>query len=229
VFTLAAFSQGTYRYRRNAHTRKLDLVYIQSVSGGGWTEDGDTTSTTLLVGIGTTAPAYSLDINGAINVNDYYLNTYLVIEDGANHIIFGNTGFYNTAAYGLGGTYYGVNIDGVDYLHLTAIIIAAQVALGDDGNTYAARMCAEYQATEGGKTYGDWYLPSKEELNLMYLNKAAIDATATANGGSAFASAYYWSSTENNANNVWVWTFGMGYQVSSSKLDATMVRAVRAL
>ncbi len=45
VFLLAAFSQGTYRYRRNAHTRKLDLVYIQSVSGGGWTEDGDTTST----------------------------------------------------------------------------------------------------------------------------------------------------------------------------------------
>ena len=78
----------------------------------------DTTSTNLLVGIGTTAPAYSLDINGAINVNDYYLNTYLVIEDGADHIIFGNTGFYNTAAYGLGGTYYGVNIDGADYLHL---------------------------------------------------------------------------------------------------------------
>lgn len=50
----------------------------------------------------------------------------------------------------------------------TAIIISAQVAIGDDGTTYAARICSELQITEGGKTYGDWYLPSKQELNLMY-------------------------------------------------------------
>ena len=47
----------------------------------------------------------------------------------------------------------------------TSIIIAAQVAIGDDGDTYAARICNELQVTDGGKTYGDWYLPSKEELN----------------------------------------------------------------
>ena len=47
----------------------------------------------------------------------------------------------------------------------TAIIIAAQVAIGDDGNTYAARSCNELEITERGKTYGDWYLPSKFELN----------------------------------------------------------------
>ena len=56
----------------------------------------------------------------------------------------------------------------------TSIIIAAQVAIGDDGSTYAARICNELQVTEGGKTYGDWYLPSKEELNLMYQNKIKI-------------------------------------------------------
>ena len=80
----------------------------------------------------------------------------------------------------------------------TSIIIAAQVAIGDDGSKYAARICNELQITEGGKTYNDWYLPSKEELNLMYQNKATIDATATSNGGSGFASAYYWSSTESS-------------------------------
>ncbi len=53
----------------------------------------------------------------------------------------------------------------------TSVIIAAHVAIGDDGSTYAARICNELQVTEGGKTYGDWYLPSKEELNLMYQNK----------------------------------------------------------
>ena len=110
----------------------------------------------------------------------------------------------------------------------TSIIIAAQVAIGDDGSTYAARICNELQVTEGGKTYGDWYLPSKEELNLMYQNKATIDATAGVNGGSGFASAYYWSSTEFNNNNAWGQNFANGAQLTSLKTNADRVRAVRA-
>ncbi len=111
----------------------------------------------------------------------------------------------------------------------TSIIIAALVAIGDDGSTYAARICNELQITEGGKTYGDWYLPSKEELNLMYQNKATIDATAVANGGSSFASVYYWSSTEHNISSVWVQIFDSGMHGNSSKNTTTnRVRAVRA-
>jgi len=110
----------------------------------------------------------------------------------------------------------------------TSIIIAAQVAIGDDGSTYAARICNELQVTEGGKTYGDWYLPSKEELNLMYQNKATINATAMANGGSGFASAYYWSSTENSNNGAWRLDFGFGGQGSYNKSLTFRVRAVRA-
>ncbi len=110
----------------------------------------------------------------------------------------------------------------------TSIIIAAQVAIGDDGSTYAARICNELQVTEGGKTYDDWYLPSKEELDLMYQNKATIDATAGVNGGSGFASASYWSSTENNNNYAWNQFFGFGAQSSSAKNGTDRVRAVRA-
>ena len=110
----------------------------------------------------------------------------------------------------------------------TSIIIAAQVAIGDDGSTYAARICNELQVTEGGKTYGDWYLPSKEELDLMYQNKATIDATAGVNGGSGFASAYYWSSTEYNFGNAWIRNFGNGYQNGLAKSSTIYVRAVRA-
>ena len=113
----------------------------------------------------------------------------------------------------------------------TSIIIAAQVAIGDDGNTYAARICNELQITEGGKTYGDWYLSSKEELNLMYQNKATIDGTATAgtNGGSGFASASYWSSTESNGSSPWIQYFGSNiFQNSINKSNARRVRAVRA-
>ena len=110
----------------------------------------------------------------------------------------------------------------------TSIIIAAQVAIGDDGSTYAARICNELQVTEGGKTYGDWYLPSKEELDLMYQNKATIDATAGVNGGSGFASAYYWSSTEVNNGNAWLQYFDGGFQYYSYKDNTYRVRAVRA-
>ena len=109
----------------------------------------------------------------------------------------------------------------------TSIIIAAQVAIGDDGNTYAARICNELQVTEGGKTYGDWYLPSREELDLMYQNKATIDATAGANGGSVFGN-YYWSSTEFNNFNAWGRGFVLGDQNGYSKHSSNRVRAVRA-
>jgi len=110
----------------------------------------------------------------------------------------------------------------------TSIIIAAQVAIGDDGSTYAARICNELQITESGIIYGDWYLPSKYELNMMYANKATIDATATANGGSAFATYYYWSSTEHGNNFAWDQDFGSGGKGIYSKNGMDRVRAVRA-
>ncbi len=110
----------------------------------------------------------------------------------------------------------------------TSIIIAAQVAIGDDGSTYAARICNELQITEGGKTYSDWYLPSKEELNLMYQNKTTIDVTAGANGGSSFATNNYWSSTELSDFVAWVQLFQNGLQYSGSKSGTFNVRAVRA-
>jgi len=110
----------------------------------------------------------------------------------------------------------------------TAIIIAAHVAIGDDGTTYAARICNELQITEGGKTYGDWYLPSREELMLMYQNMANINATATAHGGTEFVSAFYWSSTEVNNGVSWIVSFTSGGVSMYTKSGTNYVRAARA-
>ena len=110
----------------------------------------------------------------------------------------------------------------------TAIIIAAQVAIGDDGGTYAARICNELQIAVGGKTYGDWYLPSKEELDLMYTNKVKIDATAVLNGGVVFSNELYWSSTEEDSNIAWGQSFGDGGHYYTTKHYQIRVRAVRA-
>ena len=103
----------------------------------------------------------------------------------------------------------------------TAIIIASQVAIGDDGSIYAARMCNELQITEGGVTYGDWYLPSKDELNEMYLNLHQ-------QGLGGFATNIYWSSTEGDSNYAWIQGFFNGYQSNVSKYYNYNVRAVRA-
>lgn len=109
----------------------------------------------------------------------------------------------------------------------TAIIIA-HYGYGD-GSVYAARICGELQITEGGRLYGDWYLPSIAELHLMSLNKTVIDVTAIANDGSAFVTEFYWSSTE-MVNNL-----ASGHHFSHNspgghrdKKDKGYVRAVRA-
>jgi hypothetical protein len=100
----------------------------------------------------------------------------------------------------------------------TVIIIAAQVAIGDDGSDYAAQICNDLQITEGGVTYGDWYLPSKHELNLLYLQKTVV-------GG--FASIRYWSSTEKSSSIALRLNFSNGIQGDSNKSASSPVRAVR--
>lgn len=79
----------------------------------------------------------------------------------------------------------------------------------------AARLCNDLVID----IYDDWYLPSKDELNKLYLNIVAI-------GG--FASSLYWSSTENISNFAWFQNFTNGFQNYLSKNNSNYVRAVRA-
>ena len=73
-----------------------------------------------------------------------------------------------------------------------------------------------------GKEFSDWRLPTKRELNLMY-----VVVYANGNGASLNANSY-WSSTENELNNGWRQNFGFAIQNYYRK-DATFkVRAVRA-
>ncbi|MCH2231181.1 MAG: DUF1566 domain-containing protein, partial [Crocinitomicaceae bacterium] len=87
---------------------------------------------------------------------------------------------------------------------------------------YAAQICANYQ----GGSYGDWYLPSKYELNLMYQNIGQGNALGLGNiGGFAFS---YWSSNDVNIYDAWVQNFGNGGQFNLNKSYNYYVRAVRA-
>lgn len=110
----------------------------------------------------------------------------------------------------------------------TAIIIAAHIAIGDDGSLYAARICNSFKSTEGGFSYADWYLPSIEELSLMYANRLKINETALANGGTAFSPNYYWTSTESYGAHAFYVSMGSGLVDSSNKAMTYLVRAIRA-
>ena len=86
---------------------------------------------------------------------------------------------------------------------------------------------AAYITTQYGSTY-DWFLPSKDEINLMYQYKDVINKTAIANGGSGFANEYYWSSIEDDNNYAWCQSFYYGAQSFNNKNYLSSVRAVRA-
>ena len=88
----------------------------------------------------------------------------------------------------------------------------------------AANLADAYTATVNGVVYGDWFLPSKGELNQMYVNRIAIGGFFTDN-----YDAGYLSSSESIGDSAWTHRFNNGLQVSvSSKGGNFYVRPVRA-
>jgi hypothetical protein len=70
-----------------------------------------------------------------------------------------------------------------------------------------------------GQKFTDWRLPTKNELNLLFLKKGLV-------GG--FESYYYWSSTEYDGIDAWCQDFVVGGQISGGKGNSNHVRAIRA-
>jgi hypothetical protein len=93
----------------------------------------------------------------------------------------------------------------------TNAIIAAQ-----GSGSYAASIARDYN----GGGYTDWYLPSKDELNQLYVNSAAIGGFTGIFG--------YWSSTEYDYGSAWGQNFSNGGQDDGDKYGFAYVRAVRA-
>jgi hypothetical protein len=92
----------------------------------------------------------------------------------------------------------------------TNAIVAAQ-----GSGSYAAKLCADLVLNG----YSDWYLPSIDELNKLYINRSSIGGFAT--GG-------YWSSSELNASDAWAIYFSDGSSSFYVKFLTFYVRAVRS-
>jgi len=86
----------------------------------------------------------------------------------------------------------------------------------DDTGT-AAHRCREYR--QGG--YNDWFLPSKDELNLMYQNLKQ-------KGLGIFSNVWYWSSSGYYSSNAYCHHFGDGRQTWNSNGNTYAVRPIRA-
>ena len=85
--------------------------------------------------------------------------------------------------------------------------------------------CSTASAAFAARSLGtDWFLPSINELNQMYLKKEILEDVS---GFTAFSS-FYWSSTEYGNVNAWKQNFYDGYQGPSNKYVTGSVRAVRA-
>ena len=86
-----------------------------------------------------------------------------------------------------------------------------------------------YEKTDGDVEKGTWFLPSLQELKDLYDVKGSVRSVITANGGSAFSTAFYFSATEYSSNSSCAWGvhFGNGYVYENGKAYGFLVRCVR--
>ena len=204
-----------------------DITVTGLTTGTGYTFTVTATNT-----IGTSAPSAvsSSVVPASLQVGDFY-------QGGVVFHLFvpGETGYVSGQTHGLiaavadqssGIQWYNGSYDttgatataiGTGSANTDAIISVQ----GDAQSDYAAGLARAY--TGGG--YTDWFLPSKDELYKMYINKSTLEAVS---GFNAFITTYYWSSTEKDSYKASMQLFSNGHQTDFSKSYPSNVRAVRA-
>lgn len=142
---------------------------------------------------------------------------------------------------GQGGTFIGTlrgELGGPDWHIIKADVEGTELAFGQYGKTVegaesdrdgvantaallAAGNCpaAEFASKHSAEGHTDFYLPSRHELQLMYLNAPeGLDVAG-----------WYWSSTQYSAGLAWVQDFSYGYQYCDDKGGQRRVRPVRRI
>lgn len=86
---------------------------------------------------------------------------------------------------------------------------------------------AGYHFKNGGYSqngYSDWYIPSKQELELLKENKSFVGGFSTSSGWEG----YYWSSSESNISNGFILQFNVLTANYYDKYRAFKVRPIRS-
>ena len=248
-----AFLAGTYTYNGITVPNSSTSVTITPTGAGVITVNGTavvsgsaSASIALTVGsaatitvvateLGKSAKTYTLSVTRQLAIGDIYGGGKV-----AYILQLGDTGYNAAVQHGLIAATVdqspGISWALVDYwaspvLHYE--ILGQGIAIGcGSANTdaiiaqhggvtgYAAGLARAY--TDG--TFNDWYLPSKNELSKLFLNRVAIGNFELAGWG------FYWSSSEDGGSNAWKQVFrnNDGSLGNTSKSITGRVRAVRA-
>lgn len=196
--TLSSLIDGTTYYVRAYATNNVGTAYGNEVSF--------TKTTPLVIGQsyqgGVIAYIFQASDLGYVAGEEHGI--IAAVSDQSTNAPWGCSGTYITGTFSFVGS---------GQANTTAILAGCSTA------GTAAKICDDYSVTVSGVTYSDWYLPSYDELNIMYLNKVAI-------GG--FQNQYYWSSSELSADYACRKLFQYGNRYCNRpKSDGLYVRAVR--
>lgn len=213
-----------------------------------WSTDTNPTTSDSYSSSGSGSGSFISNLTGLSPITQYYVRAYATNSAGTaygNEISF-TTGHEIGEFYGGGIVFYvddsgqhglisstsdqatssawgcvSIVISGADGTSIgTGLQNTNDIITGCSESGTAARIC--YDLVLNG--YSDWYLPSKDELSLMYTNSNLIGGFNTG------TSSYYWSSSEyNNSDLAWQVRFWNGSTIGCYKSGgAYRVRAIRS-
>lgn len=108
---------------------------------------------------------------------------------------------------------------GTGLANSNAIVAQVEQAGGTD-IPYAAQLCLDYSVGAGEYLFNDWFLPSRDELAQLYVNR-----DVKSSGG--FLDEGYWSSSEYGQWDGWSQYFSDGRQTGTYKSQGRLIRPVR--
>jgi len=210
-----------------------------------WSTSPNPTTTNNHTTDGTGIGSFVSNITGLTNNTLYYVRAYATNSVGTaygNQVTF-TTVFSVGESYGGGIVFYidgtgqhglicasndqvqgqwgcfGTSISGTSLTIGTGQSNTTIIVNGCSTTGIAARICNDLVLNG----YSDWYLPSRDELNLMWIMFSTTGIGSFSTGGAA-----YWSSSQYSANYAWSEFFDSGYQsYMAGKNFAANVRAVR--
>ena len=163
------------------------------------------------------------DVNDPLAIGDTYQGGIIFYLDGNGGGLIAALADQSSGIQWYNGSYVTTGATGTAIGTGSANTDAIILAQGAPETSYAAGLARAY--TDG--TYTDWFLPSKDELDLMHSNIG--QGSSTDNIGN-FAIGFYWSSTVEGVNydRAYAQYFSVGAQDAIPTHNALTVRAVRA-
>jgi hypothetical protein len=155
-----------------------------------------------------------ISFNSGYEIGSAYAGGLVFYNDGTGSgLVCTATDQSTGAEWGCSGTIIGGTLEALN----TGQANTNAIVTGCTTSGIAAEICKNLDLN----SYTDWFLPSKDELNLMYsfLHTQSL-------GG--FTNALYWSSTEDGSSYAWRQYFENGDQEYGPKAAIDYVRAVRS-